>query len=335
MPDSGNQPAKPKLSQIARLAGVSVTTASRALRGKGRINEQTVVKVRTVAQMLGYPTKPQTVAEHKARLVAVITHPPSQLAGGDGLEQTHTFWFRIFYGVVNRLTGQGSGVVWVTTESQNLLIPLPVSAIVLAALSVPRPEVIDLGYDVPIVVAGAPDESDDGRIKAHISYDNLAISEDVCTHLSKKGAKKIALAVRPAVGQPAEQWIEGYKNWCEREDQEPIVIVDELDPDALAEQITAALADGVDGIFLALPSFGTALRAIENADKQIPQDLLVVTWEETIDDTDEIPEFTRISPQALDASEVLADTIERMADGEPTQRVFLEYELTQGRSTLR
>lgn len=335
MSNPGTSHDKPKLSQIARLSGVSVGTASRALRGKGRLNEETVLKVRTVAQMLGYPTEPTTMTERRAKLVAVVTHPPSQLAGSDGADQSHTFWFRIFFGIMNSLTASGTGVVWATTDSQNLLIPIPVSAIINGSLDVPRPPIIDLGYDVPILVSGVPDPSDDPRIRAYVGYDNAAISVDVCEHLSAQGASRLAVAVRPAVGQPAHQWVDGYRNWCDRVGQSPIVITDEFDDEGLTQQIEQALADGVDGIYLALPAFGVALRAIEKAGKRIPEDVLVVTWEETRDDSGELPAFTRISPKALDASQVVADAIARMADGAPTQHVFLEYELISGASTLR
>lgn len=324
---------QPKLSQIARLAGVSVTTASRALRGKGRINEQTVIKVRTVAQMLGYPTKPDTVAEHKASLVAVITHPPSQLAGSDGVEQTHTFWFRMFYGVINRLTGKGSGVVWATTDSQNLLIPLPVSAIVLGALSVPRPQVIDLGYHVPIIVSGNPDPSDDPRIQAYVGYDNEQAAKDACEHLTESGASKLAVVARPSVGVPAAQWIAGLEQWCSEHDQESTVIRDEADLDQLIKQVKEAIDNGIDGFFVAMPSPVATIQAIRQTGKSIPDDIQVVTWQEAIDSHNEIPEFTKIAPKAFDASEVVAETIERMIDGVQQQQVHLDYELIQGRST--
>lgn len=45
---------KPKLSDVARLAGVSVTTASQVLRGAGRISEQTSNRVREAAAKLHY-----------------------------------------------------------------------------------------------------------------------------------------------------------------------------------------------------------------------------------------------------------------------------------------
>ena len=45
---------KPKLVDVANLAGVSVTTASQVIRGVGRISEATAIKVRHAAQQLNY-----------------------------------------------------------------------------------------------------------------------------------------------------------------------------------------------------------------------------------------------------------------------------------------
>lgn len=46
--------SKPKLIDVAQLAGVSVTTASQVIRGTGRISEKTVVKVKRAAEQLNY-----------------------------------------------------------------------------------------------------------------------------------------------------------------------------------------------------------------------------------------------------------------------------------------
>lgn len=329
-----NQTSKPKLSQIARLAGVSVTTASRALRGKGRINDETVLRVRTVAQMLGYPTAPTSISEHRAKLIVTVTNPTSQLSGSDGLEQTHTFWFRFYFGLVAKLTSKGTGVVWTTTDSQNMMIPIPVSAILLASLDIPRPPIIDLGYDVPIIVSGVPDPSDDPRIKAYVGYDNEQAAWDACEHLAESGAKKLAVVARPVVGTPALQWIAGYEKWCADHNHELTVIRDEVDHDELDRKVRDALDSGVDGLFIAMPSPIATIKTILDSGKAIPQDVQVVTWEEIAEHPSEMPEYTRIAPKALDAAQILADTIDKVIDGEPRQQVFFDYELIQGKSTL-
>lgn len=46
--------SKPKLADVAQLAGVSITTASQVMRGTGRISNKTVAKVKEAAERLHY-----------------------------------------------------------------------------------------------------------------------------------------------------------------------------------------------------------------------------------------------------------------------------------------
>ena len=46
------------IKDVAREAGVSVTTVSHALNGKGRLNPDTRERVRSVARQLGYTPNP-------------------------------------------------------------------------------------------------------------------------------------------------------------------------------------------------------------------------------------------------------------------------------------
>lgn len=333
-----SKPNRPKLSQVARLSGVSVATASRALRGEDRISDETIARVRAVAEMLGYRARnmqPLLPSGQHARLVAAIAPPASQSAGPDSMDQTHTFWFRLFYGFVSNLTARGYGVLWLTMDSQQVMVPLPVSGIVMTSMAVPRPAVVDLGYDVPIMVPGVPDPSDDPRIRAYAGHDNAGMSRDVCSHFASRGARKIALAVRPILGQPPAEWINGYQSWCEQHGQEPVLIIDECDPGQLTKQIQFVIDDGVDAIFVALPALEVALRAIADSGKRVPHEVMVVTWEEAVVTSDEMPEYTRIAPKAIDAAQVLADAVTSMIEGDEVRQIFFEYELVQGRSTLR
>lgn len=52
--DSADQPAAPRLVDVARVAGVSRATAARALGGYGRVSDSTVNRVQEVADSLGY-----------------------------------------------------------------------------------------------------------------------------------------------------------------------------------------------------------------------------------------------------------------------------------------
>jgi len=66
--------AKPKLSDVAALAGVSPTTVSRVLNNRGYLSESTRTKVHEAMRELGY--RPNAIAR------SLQGQPPSRRAGG-------------------------------------------------------------------------------------------------------------------------------------------------------------------------------------------------------------------------------------------------------------
>src|ERR1700722_1941555 len=74
-PHSGNAPMI-TLGDVAAAAGVSVSTASRALAGNKRISRQTVLKVQAAAERLDY--RPNSLARglktNRSRLIGFIVH---------------------------------------------------------------------------------------------------------------------------------------------------------------------------------------------------------------------------------------------------------------------
>ncbi|MCL5109209.1 MAG: LacI family transcriptional regulator [Chloroflexi bacterium] len=74
------QPPRATITQVAQLAGVSISTASKALSGKGHVNPVLDERVRAVAQQLGYSPHvlAQALRTGRARIlglqVAMVTH---------------------------------------------------------------------------------------------------------------------------------------------------------------------------------------------------------------------------------------------------------------------
>ena len=67
------------IRDVAREAGVSVTTVSHALNGKGRLNPDTRQRVREVADRLGYRPNPAArslVSGHTGLIAAIPSLPP-------------------------------------------------------------------------------------------------------------------------------------------------------------------------------------------------------------------------------------------------------------------
>lgn len=68
---------RPTLNEVARLAGVSPITASRALRGVSTVTPESVEKVRAAAQSLGYVANPAARALASSQSQTVVVLVPS------------------------------------------------------------------------------------------------------------------------------------------------------------------------------------------------------------------------------------------------------------------
>ncbi|MBY5813655.1 LacI family DNA-binding transcriptional regulator, partial [Rhizobium leguminosarum] len=51
---AGEEPSGALMADVARLAGVAISTVSRALANPGRVNEKTRAKINAAARQLGY-----------------------------------------------------------------------------------------------------------------------------------------------------------------------------------------------------------------------------------------------------------------------------------------
>ena len=73
--------ARVSIRDVAREAGVSVTTVSHALNGKGRLNPETRERVREVADRLGYRPNPaaRSLVSGRTGLIAAVPSLPSGL----------------------------------------------------------------------------------------------------------------------------------------------------------------------------------------------------------------------------------------------------------------
>src|SRR3954469_12289274 len=83
--------ARVSIRDVAREAGVSVTTVSHALNGKGRLNPETRDRVREVADRLGYRPNPAARSLVSGRTGLIAAVPP--LPAGRNVEHSESGFF--------------------------------------------------------------------------------------------------------------------------------------------------------------------------------------------------------------------------------------------------
>lgn len=193
------------IKDIAREAGVSPSTVSRALHGHPRISEETVDRVRRLAEEMGYtPSLParSLVTRDTATIGLVITHAADPFVG------------RLAIGVEEAAQSNGYSVFLVSSyrnadREQDVVHSLyerRVTGIIVSGSQ------IDCGYlklrerfPLPIILINCPE------YPHSVSTDNRAGAHQAVEHLVQLGHQRIAyVANRYSYGTDLDR-LEGYK----------------------------------------------------------------------------------------------------------------------------
>jgi DNA-binding LacI/PurR family transcriptional regulator len=210
------------IREVAERAGVSITTVSHALNGKGRLNERTRVRVREIAEQLGY--RPNAVARNlaggRSGLIglAIAQTLDSQFAISD-----FAYYAQLLSAATTAAVDQGYALVlasgtketaWSRLWLDGLIVVDPISEDPLCAEFRAR--------GVPVVTAGRVPEHPDGF---WIDLNHFEATPAILNHLAARGAERIALVGTGPITTYATDTREAYELWCEQHRQEPMIAV--------------------------------------------------------------------------------------------------------------
>jgi DNA-binding LacI/PurR family transcriptional regulator len=200
-------PDKPGIVDVARRAGVSVATVSRALRGLPNVSRDTRTKVLTAADELGYAASPLASGLATGRMRAVGVVLP--YAGG-------WFFAEVVRGIEQALRNHGYDLVLhVLADEQRrreFFAALPVRRRVDALLVVgleldPAETEVLRGLGLPLAWVGQPVEGGHGEL-----VDDLAAARTAVAHLLDLGHRRIASVGGDTGGSgPGRRRTEGYR----------------------------------------------------------------------------------------------------------------------------
>ena len=193
------------IKDIARAAGVSPSTVSRALSNHPRISEETAARIRRLAKELGYtPSLParSLLTHHTATIGLVITYASDPFLG------------RLVHGVEDAARGNGYSVYLIsshrdTDREQDILHSLHERRVTGIIVTGSR---IDAGYlqlserfPVPVVLINCPD------YPFSVSTDNLRGAYQAAEHLVDLGHRRIAYVANPHSRGTDLDRLAGYK----------------------------------------------------------------------------------------------------------------------------
>ena len=284
-----------KIGDVARQAGVSPATVSRVMNGSGAVSPERAAKVRAAAAALGYTpsSAARALRQQRTRVWAAIV-----------ADIQNPFFTAVVRGIEDEALAAGHRLVLGNSDEDlekeaaylDIAVAEQMAGVVIAVASAK-----DSRLDA-VLERGVPVVAIDRRPKRHedavdsVVVDNEAGARQATAHLFEAGASRVACVTGPARVSTASERLAGYQRAVRahgaKVDQDLVRRADFREDGGYAE--TRALLSArrrPDALFVAnnLMTIG-ALRAVHEAGLRVPDDLLLVGF-------DDAPWTTLVSPQ--------------------------------------
>ncbi|WP_240979756.1 LacI family DNA-binding transcriptional regulator [Streptomyces sp. HNM0574] len=317
------------IRDVAAAAGVSITTVSDALNGKGRLPDATRRHVREVADRLGYrpSAAARTLRTGKSGLIGLTVTTYG--------EEPFTFTeFAYFAEMARAATSAALArgyalVILPATSRHDVWSNVALDGTVVIDPSDQDPVVTDLVRSgLPVVSDGRPSGS--LPVTAWVDNDHEEAVRNLLDHLAESGARRIGLLTGTSTDTYTRLSTTAYLNWCEDVGQDPVYeTYPAHDPcsGAIAADRLLARPDRPDAVYGLFDPNGTdLLAAARRYGLRVPEDLLLVCCSEsTVYATTEPPITTlSLKPGRIGNTvvQLLIDAIEGIDSGRPVQQVM-------------
>ena len=268
------------IKEIADAAGVSITTVSHALNGKGRVQADTRDRVREIAERLNYRPNPtaRNLVEGRTGLLGVAISQPD----GAALQASDFAYFtQLMSGATTAAIERGYALV-LTPPRWGLggRAGLAVDAAIIIDPVEGDPLASELyRSDIPVVTTGRVLDND--ALACWVDNDHDAGARALLEHLRKRGAERIALITNPTAMSYTVDVEHAFRRWCAENSMAPLIAhVPDLTERAgfAAASKLLALAEPPDAIYATYDrlAHGTLLAA-QARNTRVPEDLLLVS----------------------------------------------------------
>lgn len=327
------------IKEVAVEAGVSITTVSHALNGKGRLNDETRRRVQEVAKRLGY--RPNAIARNLAGgRSGLIGLAVAQTLEGQFAVSDFAYYAQLMsaatvaafdHGYALVLASGSKGSAWSTLRLDGLIVVDPIRDDPLSAEF--------SGRGIPVVTTGRVPGRQDGY---WVDNDHRTGTRSILDHLAARDAQRIALLGIPPVTSYAIDAREAYEQWCDEQGQEAIVAVarDDLTEgsgfDATAKLLSRP--NRPDAVYALLDRLALgALLAAKTHNIAVPKDLQVAGCTDSEAGKMAHPSLTALALNPEQIGREAVAMIASLIEGEePQQRnVNVPTKILQRDSTVR
>lgn len=324
------------ISEVAKLANVSLATVSRVINQTGPVKEATYKKVIDAINSLGYELEesPMPVPQYNG---PILFNPPAV---------SNPFYSEIIRGAKMSAARHGFQVlIYEDYLNQNTLpafltiIKKSKCAGLITINQAPVSTLQSINKLIPVVQCNEYNEAID---LPYVSIDDIQAGVNVVDYLASLGRKRIAIINGPEYFKYAAHRFLGYKQGLEKSNlpYDPQLVVNlpnvsyDLAMSAAMQLINASYRP--DAFFATLDVFAVAiLRAAHLCGFRVPDDFVVVGFDNIDITTVTIPTITTVNQPKLQlgftACEILFERLQN--PNSPIQKVLLETELIIREST--
>ncbi|MFZ2052222.1 MAG: LacI family DNA-binding transcriptional regulator [Solirubrobacteraceae bacterium] len=210
------------IREVAAEAGVSITTVSHALNGKGRLSNQTREHVKEVAHRLGY--RPNAVARNLAGgRSGLIGLSVAQMIEGQFAIADFAYYAQLMNAATVAAFDRGFALVLASGTKESAWNNLMLDGLIVVDPIRDDPVWAEFSSrGIPVVTTGRVPGDPDGY---WIDNDHFEATPAILDHLAARGAERIALIGTPPVTTYATDSREAYERWCIRNGKESMVVI--------------------------------------------------------------------------------------------------------------
>lgn len=317
----------PTLIEVARAAGVSRSTASRALNGEPRVSRDTVEQVRRAAEALGYTPNPaaRSLVTRRTGTIALVVPETSSMLFSD------PYFATLLGGVTAGLSGSGLQLIlFIAQEHGDLDRTLAYlrgghvdGAMVVSHHRGDRlPEAL-ASVDIPVVFDGRPviDTSTDRPSPPYVDADNVGGGELAAEHLIARGRRRLGTVAGPADMAPGIDRLAGWTAALAAHGVDTSAVTHGDFTASGGASATGELLDrypDLDGIFVASDLMATgALQELSARGVRVPDDVALVGFDDLIFSATTTPPLTTVRQPTREAGQRLAEVLVRLLDNTP------------------
>lgn len=285
------------IKDIAKMAGVSINTVSRALNNKPDVSEETKKKILKIAKELGYVRNftASSLRQKQTKTVGVVI-----------ADSSNPFYAEVLKGIESAARKYGYQIILMNTdriykreeEAIRILLERRVDGLLISPVQDKNDDIkylVDKG--TPLVIVGR--HFDDIKVD-EIHSDEIKGGYIATKHLINRGCRKILMISGFLFKSAARMRLEGYKKALEEsrlDYDEEYVIISDIDMKDGYNAVYKAKKKGLvfDGIFCYndIMAFG-AMKALKELGYKIPGDVAIIGYDDIMFSSLVCPSLTTI-----------------------------------------